>query len=334
MLLAIKSIDNDGRLEPLRRFLETPWTWVVADHTDRNAFAQALAQADAIVSMNWPATFPPAPKLRLLQLPGAGTDDIVFDAVPPGAAICNAYEHEIGIAEFVLAVMLEWCIRIRRMDAELRAGRWWGSWLGGPTAAHGEVFGQTLGIVGYGRIGREVAKRAHAFGMRVIAVNRSPKPADGWAERVAGMDAFHELLGESDFVLSALPLDDRSRGLFDARAFARMKPDAVLINVGRGRTVDEQALFEACRDRRIGGAVIDTWYDYPPQNSREVPTLRPSRFAFHELDNVIMTAHASAWTDALLERRCRIMAGNLDRLARGEPLINLVRAPIDAAATA
>lgn len=334
MLLVLKTIDNDGRFEALKRLLQTRWTWRVADHTDPTAFAQALAHADAAISMNWPASFPPAPKLRLIQLPGAGTDDIVFDAVPPGASVCNAYEHEIGIAEYVLAAMLEWRIRMHRMDAELRNGRWWGSWLGGPTATHGEIFGRTLGIVGYGRIGHEVAKRAHAFGMRVIAVNRTPKPADDWAERVAGMERFHELLRESDFVLSALPLDDHSRGLFDATAFSNMKRDAVLINVGRGRTVDEQALFEACHDRRIGGAVIDTWYDYPPQTGHEVPTLRPSRFPFHELDNVIMTAHASAWTDALLERRCRIMAGNLDRLARGEPLVNLVRAPKGAAAAA
>lgn len=332
MLLVIKTIDNDGRFEALKRLVQTPWTWRVADHADQTAFAEALGQADAVVSMNWPATFPPAPRLRLIQLPGAGTDDIAFDAVPPGASVCNAYEHEIGISEYVLAAMLEWRIRIHRMDAELRTGRWWGSWLGGPAATHGEVFGRTLGIVGYGRIGREVARRAHAFGMRVIAVSRTPKPADEWTERVAGMNRFHELLGESDFVLSALPLDDRSRGLFDAAAFSAMRRDAVLINVGRGPTVDEQALFEACRDRRIGGAVIDTWYDYPPQSGHAVPTRQPSRLPFHELDNVVMTAHASAWTDALLERRCRIMAGNLDRLARGEPLVNLVRAPRNALA--
>jgi phosphoglycerate dehydrogenase-like enzyme len=113
-----------------------------------------------------------------------------------------------------------------------------------------------------------------------------------------------------------------------------MKPHAVVINVGRGATIQEQALFEACRDRRIGGAIIDTWYSYPAQKDDPGVVHRPSRFPFHELDNVVMTPHASAWTDALLERRCRVIAGNLDRLARGEPLVNLVRAPERAVAAA
>lgn len=332
MQLVIKSIDNDGRLEPIRRLLTTPWTWIVVDHDDRAALAQAFAEADAMVSINWPASFPAAPRLRLLQLPGAGTDGIDFGVVPASAAVCNAFEHEIGIAEYVLAGMLEWQIGVQRMNAQLREGRWWGSWLAGPT--HGELYGRTIGIVGYGRIGREVAKRAHAFGMRVIAASRTPGPGDAWCESVRGMDYLHDLLAQSDFVLSALPLDERSRGVFDGHAFAAMKPDAVIINVGRGPTIDEQALFEACRDRRIGGAIIDTWYSYPGQSGDPAAVHRPSRFPFHELDNVVMTPHASAWTDALLERRCRIIAGNLDRLARGEPLVNLVRAPLKATAAA
>jgi len=324
--LLIKSIDNDGRLSPVGRLVTTPWNIIVADPADGDAFARAMWDADAVVSMNWPASFPPGPSLRLVQLPGAGTDDIDFAAIPPTASVCNAFEHEIGIAEYVLGAMLEWQIGLRRMDAAMREHRWWGSYLCGPR--HGDLFGRTLAIVGYGRIGREVAKRAHAFGMRVIGVSRTPGPGDVWCEKVSAMDAMNEVLAQADFVLAALPLDDASRGVIGAAAFAAMRPDAVLINVGRGPTVDEAALYAACRDRRIGGAVIDTWYSYPPQDgTTAVPVHRPSRFPFHELDNVLMTPHASAWTDALAERRCRVIAGNLDRLARGEPLLNVVRAP-------
>ena len=107
-----------------------------------------------------------------------------------------------------------------------------------------------------------------------------------------------------------------------------MKHTAVIINVGRGATIDEAALFDACRDRRIGGAVIDTWYRYPPQGPAGVPELRPSAYPFHDLDNVVMTPHASAWSEALAGRRCRIMAENLDRLFRGDPLLNIVRTPL------
>ena len=326
MKLLIKSIDNDGRLAPVARFLTTAWSIVVADPAERDGFARALSDADAMVSMNWSAAFPQAPRLRLVQLPGAGTDDVDFDAIPPTASVCNAFEHEVGISEYVLAAMLDQVVGLRRMDAAFREGRWWGSWICGPR--HGDLCGRTLAIVGYGRIGREVAKRANAFGVRVIAASRTPGVGDAWCERVSGMSALHEVLGEADFVLAALPLDDSSRGVIDAAAFAAMRPGAVLINVGRGATVDEAALYAACRDRRIGGAVIDTWYSYPAQSGTgDVPVHRPSRFPFHELDNVVMTPHACAWTDALAERRCRVIATNLDRLARGEPLLNLVRAP-------
>lgn len=332
MKLLIKSIDNDGRLAPVGRLITTPWSIVVADPADHDGFARAMRDVDAMVSMNWPSHFPPGPQLRLVQLPGAGTDDIDFGAVPATASVCNAYEHEIGIAEYVLAAMLEWHIGLRRMDAEMRAGRWWGSYLCGPR--HGDLFGRTLAIVGYGRIGREVAKRANAFGMRVLGVSRTPGPGDAWCEGVVGMDAMSRVLAQADFVLAALPLDDTSRGVIGAEAFAAMRSDGVLINVGRGPTVDEAALYAACLDRRIGGAVIDTWYSYPPQDgSNAVPVHRPSRFPFHELDNVMMTPHASAWTEALAERRCRVIATNLDRLARGEPLLNLVRAPRSAPAS-
>ena len=276
--------------------------------------------------MNWRPEFPAAPRLRLIQLPGAGTDDIDLATVPPTAAVCNAFEHEIGIAEYVMAAMLDWQIGIPRMHAQFRTGRWWGSFLAGPR--HGDLFGKTLGIVGYGRIGREVAKRAHAFGMRVVAAGRTAAAADAWCERSLGMDRLPELLAESDFVLVALPLNEASRGVIGRAAFAAMKHTAVIINVGRGATIDEAALFDACRDRRIGGAVIDTWYRYPPQGPAGVPELRPSAYPFHDLDNVVMTPHASAWSEALAGRRCRIMAENLDRLFRGDPLLNIVRTPL------
>lgn len=324
MRLLVKSADNDSRLAPLRKLLTTPWDIVVADPSDTPAFSAALQTADAMVSMNWSSAMPPAPRLRLLQLPGAGTDAISFDALPPVTTVCNAYEHEIGIAEYVMAAILGRLIDIPRMDRELRQGRWWGSHLCGPR--HGDVFGSTLAIVGYGRIGREVAKRAAAFGMRVIAASRTARGPDAWCEGVADMSRLADVVAQADFVLDALPLDASTQGVIDARILGAMKPTGIILNVGRGATIDEAALYAALRDRRIGGAVIDTWYSYPDQQPDVILEHAPSRFPFHELDNVVMTPHASAWTHALAERRCRVIATNLDRLARGEPLMNVVRA--------
>ena len=320
MKLLIKNVDNDGRLGLIPEYLETSWTIDVANPEDRDELKLKLADADAMISMNWAKDMPFAPKLKLLQLPGAGTDDIAFNAVPSQAAVCNVYEHEIGIAEYVLSAMLQWVIGIPRMDAALRHGEWYGSHLSGPR--HGELYGQTLCIVGYGRIGRQVATRARAFGMDVLACSRTAKIGDGVVERVDPMEKLDELLLESDFVLLALPLDSSSAGLIGRERLAKMKSNALIINVARGALIDEKALFEACRDRRIGGAAIDTWYRYPAQGQVHGD---PSSQSFRDLDNVIMTPHGSGWTEGLLPRRCRVIAQNLDRLARGEPLVNVVR---------
>ncbi len=325
--LLIKSIDDDGRLSLVPQFLDTAWEIEVVDTDDLAAFERALAHADAMVSMSWKWSLPSASRLRLLQLPGAGTDEIDFGCVPPATVICNCYEHEIGIAEYVLGAMLEWTIGTRRLDQQLRRGSWAGSYLCGPR--HGELFGKTLGIVGYGHIGREVARRAKPFGMRVIACTRTPRPDTEFADRVDGMERFGDLLAEADFIAVTPPLNDQTRGLFNPRTFAAMRRNAVIINVARGAIIDELALYHALAERRIGGAIIDVWYQYPPQGQPLGP--RPSAHPFHELDNVLMTPHASAWTDGLLPRRNRAVAMNLNRLARGEALVNVVRAAADPA---
>ena len=323
MKLLIKKTDDDGRLALIPEFLKTSWTIEVADGSNRQDMTRKILDADAFVSMNWPTDMPPAPRLRLLQLPGAGTDDIAFEFVPAQAAVCNVYEHEIGIAEYILSAMLQWAVGIPRMDAALRRGQWYGSHLSGPR--HDELYGKTVGLIGYGRIGREVARRARAFGMRLLACSRTPRGADEFVERVDGMDQLSALLQGSDFVVLALPLERSTIGVIGPQQLARMKPTAVIINVARGALIDERALFEACRDKRIGGAAIDTWFKYPADGGT---VAEPSNLPFRELENVIMTPHASGWTEGLRPRRCKIIAENLDRLARGEPLVNVVRQPV------
>jgi len=316
-------MDDDGRLSKVPDLLTTQWTIEVSDSEDHDSFSQALSRADALVSMDWPADMPPAPRLKLLQLPGAGIDEIALDAVPPQTTVCNVYEHETGISEYVMAAMLQWVIPVPKLDTTLRNDEWHGSHLRGPK--HRELFGQTLGIVGYGRIGREVAKRAHAFGMHVLACSRTGRASDGLAESIEPMSSLMDMLSKADFVLIAMPLSPETQGVIGERQFTAMKSTAVVINVARGPLIDEQALYTACRDRIIGGAIIDTWYRYPSTNMDRCP---PSRFPFHELDNVIMTPHASAWTEELMPRRNQFIAHNLDRLARNEPLLNIVREPV------
>ena len=306
------------------------WTVTAGDQGDPpELLASRLAGADAVVTQYWSAERPPAPRIRLLQVPGAGFDAVDFDAVPGGCAICNVYEHEIGISEYIVAALLEREIRIARMDRALRRGEWRdGFALGAPL--HGELHGKTVGFVGYGRIARATARRLAPFGVRVAARTRTPDPAGPDAELVAdlaGIDRLDDMLPGLDYLVVTCPLTDATRGLIDARRLARLGPAAVVVNVARGPIIDEEALYAACRDGAIGGAVIDTWYRYPdPSGGRGAPCL-PSRLPFETLGNVVMTPHASGWSAGLLERRWTVIADNLLRLERGDPLLNLLRPP-------
>ncbi len=285
------------------------------------ALEQALAEADAMVGGAIGLALPPAPCLKLYQVPFAGYDWLDRARLPADCAVCNTYEHEIPIAEYILAAMLEWEIGIARMAADFRTGSWrYHSMSGGPH--HGELLAKTIGLVGYGHIGVEVAKRAAAFGMRVAAAAHRPRPAPApLAWLGTARDDLDRLLAESDYVAIACPLSEETEGLIDAARLAHMKPGGVIINVARGAIIDQYALYDALKEGRIGGAVLDVWYRYPDAAD---PTRQPADMPFGDLDNVVMTPHVSAWTMAMLERRWDFVAANLDRFARGEPLENLV----------
>lgn len=297
----------------------TPWN-IVAIPDDLSTSIERIGQADAAVTVHYGKSWPPAPKLRLLQVPGAGYDGIDLAAIPDCVTLCNVFEHEPGVSEYVLLAMLEWCHRLGPADREIRSGTWTrSSRFGG--APDDELAGKTVVIVGLGRIGRAVARRARAFDTRVLAVNRSAGKTDVNVERVVGLDRLHETLREADFVVLACALTPETNGLIGAAALAAMKPGAVIINPARGPVINEAALYDALLHRRIGGAAIDTWWDYPPNAEPRAPSIR---FPFHTLDNVLLSPHVAGWTTGTVTRRTLEMAANLDRLARGDPLRNPV----------
>jgi phosphoglycerate dehydrogenase-like enzyme len=293
---------------------------ILAEESDRSRLAAALAETEIVLSGTWPAGFPPAPRLRLLQVPLAGTDSIEIAALPSGVTLCNAYGHEPALGEFAIMAMLAWRHRFPEISTSFRAGSWrWSPLAGGPL--RGEIAGQTVGIVGLGHIGREVAWRAAALGCRVLAANRTQRERPPCVERVYALSDLDRMLGECDVVVLSCALTPQTRGLIDANRLAAMQPRAFLINLARGPVADEDALFDALRDGAIGGAALDTWWRYPTAGE---PEPRPSRHPFHQLPNVVMTPHCSPWTEGTVERRSRDVARNIDRFARGEPLENVV----------
>jgi phosphoglycerate dehydrogenase-like enzyme len=285
------------------------------------AIARELADCDVLVSMGFDkAMAQAAPDLKLVQVPGAGLDRIDLSAVPAHVQLANVYGHEAGIAEYVIGAMIALTRSFAGQDAALRRGAWESQFAVGrpPPPLLPELGGKMLAILGYGHIGQAVAMRVQAFGMEVVAMRRRVQAAGDDDVPIMGPEAIDEMVAAADYVVVTLPLSDATRGLIDARRFGLMKPTAYLVNVGRGEIVDEKALYDALRDKTIAGAAIDVWYRYPTTAEATMPSALP----FHELDNVLMTPHASGWTEGMMRARAEVIAENVERAVKGEDVVN------------
>ena len=306
--------------EPVQAHLQIPCDLIVDDESQ---IVSRLSEVDVLVTLAFtPEMGEAARRLKLVQVPGAGLDRIDRSALPHGAWLANAYGHEVGIAEYVLGAMLTLTRGFARLDAALRRGRWESQWAVGvaPPPPWPELAGKTLGILGHGRIGQCVARRAHAFDMTVLGIRRNASQPDPHGALVRGPEALDDVLRQADYLAITLPLTSETRGLIGERELHTMKPTAILVNVSRAEIVDEDALYEALVERRIGGAALDVWYRYPSGPDPTPPARRP----FHELPQVLMTPHVSGWTEGMLEARAKLIAENIHRTARGEAPVNLI----------
>jgi phosphoglycerate dehydrogenase-like enzyme len=261
-----------------------------------------------------------APRLGWVHSASAGVERALTPAARErGVVITNARGvFSRPIAEYVLMMMLAVSRRLPGL-LELQRERTWQPLEGR------ELRDMTVGIVGLGSIGRAVGALATAFGCRVVATRRRPEESaspsgeelsfgEAMLERVGGPETLPALLAESDFVVLAAPLTPDTENMIDSDTLATMKPGAWLINVARGRLIDERALLRALRDGPIGGAILDTFRDEP----------LPESSPFYDLPNVIVTPHTS-WSSArVLDRSVDLFCDNLRRYAAGEPLLNVV----------
>jgi phosphoglycerate dehydrogenase-like enzyme len=268
-----------------------------------------------------------APRLSWVHSATSGVERALTPAaLDRGVVVTNARGvFSRPIAEYVAMMILAVSRRLPQL-LELQRERTWQPLEGT------ELRDVTVGIVGLGSIGRAVGALATAFGCRVVAVRRRADAGteagvsaaqsgdDGrslgeiMVDRVGGPETLPELLAESDFIVLAAPLTPETEDMINAETLALVKPGAWLINVARGRLIDERALIRALRDGNLGGAVLDTFRDEP----------LPPMSSFYDLPNVIVTPHTAWSSGRVLDRSVELFCDNLRRFATGEPLLNVV----------
>lgn len=302
-------------VEPVRALVGVGCEMVVADE---NGILPLLGDADVLVSISFTREMADAaPRLRLLQVPGAGIDRVDRAALRQAINVANVHGHEVGIAEYVIGAMIALTRAIRRVDERLRRGEWESQWAIGTPAPPPwpELAGKSLAILGFGHIGQALAQRACAFDMTICAIRRQAQSTcpDG-VSFIGGPEHLDAVLRQADYLAITLPLTQDTRGLLDDRRLRLMKPTACLINVARAEVVDENSLYRALTTGGLAAAALDVWYRYPTMPGTALPASRP----FHELDNVILTPHVSGWTEGMMAARAELIACNIGRVARGE----------------
>jgi len=286
------------------------------------------AGCDVLLTFRVPNDIANRASVRWIQLLSAGADHVLGGPLKGSKIPITTASgiHATPIAEYTMASMLAYAHRIHlAIRAQVRH-EWMRS--GAFMAGVDDIRGLTLGIIGYGSIGRETARLAAAFGMKVLALKRNPSERvdAGWCPaglgdpdgkipaRFFGPEDRVAILRESDYVSVTLPLTDHTRKFIGEREFAAMKPGAYLVNIGRGEVIDEPAMAAALSAKKIGGAGLDVFEHEPLEASSPL----------WDLENVILTPHISGANRGYMDKACELFAENLKRFAANRPLLNLV----------
>jgi D-3-phosphoglycerate dehydrogenase / 2-oxoglutarate reductase len=287
---------------------------------DADKLSAAVRDARAIIIRNQTQVtaglLEAAPQLIGIGRCGVGLDNIDAAAASNLGVVIIAPlgANATSVAELTFGLMLSLARKIPVADRSTKSGGW-----DRKTCTGVELEGRTLAICGFGRIGRKVAERARAFGMRIVVFDPFVKEgAPELREADATLCArLEDALKVADFVTTHMPLTPETKQMFNARAFAAMKPGAFFINTSRGGVVDEAALLNVLRVRALAGAALDVRATEPPAGRGELETM----------DNVILTPHLGAFTTQAQTRTFEAVAADIDRLLRGEPAVNFVNFP-------
>jgi phosphoglycerate dehydrogenase-like enzyme len=265
-----------------------------------------------------------SPDLRMLVIPYAGlpaaTRELLLDF--PELAVHNLHHNAALTAEMALTLLLAAAKFIVPCDRALRQNDGRPRYHPPPALSLG---GKTALILGFGQVGQRIGRACHALGVHVLALRRQPDqpfPVE-YPVEVYGPDMLHQLLPRAQVLIIALPATFATEGLLGERELALLPPAAVLVNVGRGATVDQAALYTALASGKLGAAGLDVWYNYP-RSQAEWEHTPPADYPFHTLDNVVLSPHRAGASTETESLRMTHLADLLNAVARGSPIPNRV----------
>lgn len=263
-----------------------------------------------------------SPHLQAVIIPFSGVPDVTRDLMAdfPGVALHNLHHNAPIVAEMAIGLLLAAAKFIVPLDQRLRQHDWTPRYNPSPAMM---LAGKTALILGYGAIGQRITEICRVLDMTVLATRRHPTayisdPASLLPHEIHGPDALHQLLPRSDVLIIALPQTDETRGLIGASELELLRPKAVLVNVGRGPIVEEEALYNALRSGKLRAAAFDVWYNYPQPDQRA--NTPPSNFPLHELENMVFSPHRGGLVEDTEYYRMAYLAESLNAAAQGEPI--------------
>ncbi len=311
ILINLRTEDSGVEARHLEQIKAVSSDVELLDLQSEGEILEAMPDVDVVFGTFTPAMLERGRRLRWVQVTSAGVDSVLFPQFVDSEVVLTSAKGTVGIhlADHAMALLLT---LTRGIAIAIRNPRWDQrmpirdvSW---------ELEGMTMGIVGLGGTGRDLAVRAHAFGMRIIAVDPQSVEAPPQVEACLGMDGFDALLEESDVVAVCAPLTPETQNMFDARAFEKMKDHALLINVTRGKIVEEAALMDALANGVIGGAGLDVTPEEP----------LPEDHPLWRMSNVVVTPHTAGGSPVRGDRIVDLFCENLRRLLSGEDLISVI----------
>ena len=297
---------------------------VVLSDTTTDSILEKGQDVDIIASNRVPRELlETGSRLKMVQTFAAGVENIDFSAIKDqdNIIVCNSHINAAEVAEYAITLLFAVAKNIIPNDRELRKGDWKYAF-GGPSP-NIEIRNKTCLILGLGSIGSEIAKRLKGFDVRITAATRSgnSKHAD-LVDRLVKIDEVQPLVEESDFIILSLPLTPESEGLVNGEFISWMKSDSIIVNISRGRIVDEDALFDALRNNRIRGAGLDVWWRYPKKwRGKGSP---PSDVPFQELDNLVASPHRAGYSENTEREYFQFAGENILRFINGETPFNIV----------